>query len=230
MVKSVAHNLNQLRTDIHLTAQACGRDPDSISILAVSKTFPPEAVEEASDAGQILFGENRVQEALSKIPAVRREGLIWHLVGHLQSNKARRAVESFDVIQTIDSAKLARRLSSCCEDLEKSVQVFIQVNIGSEPQKSGFSPSDLKTAVSLVDELPNLELIGLMTIPPLGDDAEQSRPYFRQMSSFLAQINRSRTRPLTELSMGMSGDYRVAIQEGSTLVRIGTAIFGTRGS
>ena len=229
MVSSVARNLSHIRNEIHVCARQCDRDPASISLLAVSKTFSAETVEEAAAAGQVLFGENRIQEALLKIPAVRSEGLVWHLVGHLQSNKARKAVELFDVIQTIDSEKIARRISRCCEEIGKSIQVFVQVNIGEEPQKSGFLPAAVGEIVSLVDSLPNLDLVGLMSIPPFCDDPEQTRPYFKQMFSLISEINQNRADPLTELSMGMSSDFRVAIEEGATLIRLGTAIFGLRG-
>jgi len=227
-VTNIAQNLRSLQIGIENTARSCDRDPASISLLAVSKTFPPEIVEEASRAGQRLFGENRVQEALSKIPAVRSHDLVCHLVGHLQSNKVRRAVELFDVIQTVAREKIATRISTCCGDLGKRIQVLVQVNIGEEPQKSGFPPPEVGEIVSFVDSLPNLELLGLMSIPPFQDDSEQMRPYFRQMASLMADINQYRARPLTELSMGMSADYRIAIEEGATLVRLGTAIFGPR--
>jgi len=194
----------------------------------VSKTFPAGIVEEASAAGQVLFGENRVQEAISKIPAVRSEGLVWHLVGHLQSNKAHKAVEFFDVIQTIDSEKIARKLSNSCQEIGKRIQVFVQVNIGEEPQKTGFSPLRVGDIVSTLDSLPGLELVGLMSIPPFHDDPEQTRPYFKKMFSLISEINQNRQRPLTELSMGMSADFQIAIEEGATLIRLGTAIFGPR--
>jgi len=227
-VNGIAQNLKRIRADIHKIATDCGRDPASIKILAVSKTFPPEVVEQAAAVGQLLFAENRIQEAFAKIPAVRGEGLCWHLIGHLQSNKARRAVELFDAVQTVDSEKIARKISNCCLEIGKSVGVFVQVNIGEETQKSGFPPSEVGKIVSLVDGLPNLDLLGLMSIPPFREDPEQTRPYFKQMSSLMAAINYNRTEPLTELSMGMSADYRVAIEEGATLVRLGTAIFGPR--
>ncbi len=230
MAGSIARNLSLLRSDVASTARGCGRDPASVGILAVSKTFPPPAIEQASEAGQQHFGENRIQEALSKIPAVRRKDLTWHLVGHLQSNKVRRAVELFDVIHTIDSEKIATRISRCCEDLGKTIQVFVQVNIGEEGQKSGFSPRQVSEIVRAVDSLPYLSLSGLMCIPPFHENPEQMRPYFRATFSLLADINQYRAKPLTALSMGMSGDYRVAIEEGATLIRLGTAIFGPRAS
>lgn len=222
-------NLSRLHNDVQQIARQCGRDPRSIKILAVSKTFPAEVVEEAAAAGQLLFGENRIQEGMSKIPRVNADGLIWHLVGHLQSNKARKAVELFDVIQTLDGAKIARKLSRHCVELDKRIKVMVQVNIGEEPQKTGFPPAEVSRIVALVDSLPNLELLGLMSIPPFNDDPEQTRPYFRALGKLMTEINEGRSEPLRELSMGMSGDYRIAIEEGSTIIRIGTGIFGPRG-
>jgi pyridoxal phosphate enzyme (YggS family) len=227
-VSSISGNLSRLQEEVQKTAQRCGRDPASIKILAVSKTFPPKVVEEASAAGQTLFGENRIQEATTKIPLVRVKGLVWHLIGHLQSNKARRAVELFDVIQTLDSEKIARKISNCCVDMGKRMKVLVQINIGEEPQKSGFPPSQVEEVVDLVDSLPNLDLLGLMSIPPFEEDPEQSRPFFSQMFALMKAVNNYRAEPLSELSMGMSADYRMAIQEGSTMVRLGTAVFGPR--
>jgi hypothetical protein len=186
-------------------------------------------IEAASDAGQRCFGENRIQEAIAKIPAVRVQGLVWHLIGHLQSNKARRAAELFDVIQSVDSEKLATKISRCCMELKKNMAVLVQINIGEEPQKTGFLPAEVKEAVGVVDGLPNLNLLGLMCIPPFHQDPEETRPYFTQMADLLTEINSNRAEPMSELSMGMSADYRIAIEEGSTIIRVGTAIFGPRG-
>jgi pyridoxal phosphate enzyme (YggS family) len=228
-VTNIVQNLDRVQELLRKTALKCGRDPATIRLLAVSKTFPASVVDRAARAGQRSFGENRIQEAISKIPAVETEGLEWHLVGHLQSNKARKAVEIFDVIETIDSLKIARRISRCCEELKKEIEVLIQVNIGGERQKSGFAPSEVMAAVKEVEKLPVLRLTGLMTIPPLASEPEESRPFFKRMSSLLEEINAGQSVHLTELSMGMSGDYLVAIEEGATIVRLGTSIFGPRG-
>lgn len=183
---------------------------------------------EAHEAGQRLFGENRIQEAFEKIPTLRGKEVTWHFIGHLQSNKTRAAAELFDVIQTVHSPKLARRLNLHCQELGKSIDVMIQVNQAEEPQKSGVKVENLAPLISVIDELPNLNLVGLMTIPPFFEDQEKSRPYFRQLRQLRDQINLERKTCLQHLSMGMSGDFRVAIEEGATMLRLGTVIFGPR--
>ncbi len=228
-MNTIAERLARVRREIDTSARSCGRDPEKIRLLAVSKTFPPEIVEEAAAAGQTWFGENRVQEAFAKIPKVRSRGLHWHLIGHLQSNKARRAVELFEGIETLDRPGIVRKLGSLAEELDKTLEVLVQVNVGEESQKSGVDPHSAESLVELVDQFPRLQLRGLMTIPPYFADAEKCRPYFRQLRKVFDQINLGRSEPLTELSMGMSHDFRVAIQEGATLVRVGTAVFGARG-
>jgi len=223
-------NLEMIRGEIHEAALACGRDSASVTLLAVSKTFGAEAIDLAASAGQKAFGENRVQEAEGKIPLVRSPGIEWHLIGHLQSNKARRAVELFDVVQSVDSEKLARALDRNAAEQGKRLPVFLEVNVGEEAQKSGILPSELRQLINLAATLDHLEVRGLMAIPPWSDDPELSRPYFRRLAGLLNEVNRSLAAPLTQLSMGMSHDFKVAIQEGSTLVRVGTAIFGKRGA
>ncbi len=221
--------LESLRRDIVARARACGRDPAEIQLLAVSKTFPPARIEEAAGAGQALFGENRVQEAQAKIPQVTARDLEWHLIGHLQTNKVNRCLELFDVVQTLDSERLARKLAGSAGRLGRSVRVYLQINIGRESQKGGVDPEQIEGLLGLVDSLPELKLEGLMAIPPYDADPEKSRPYFRRMRDLLAQANRGRQERLEGLSMGMSHDYSVAVEEGATLLRVGTAIFGPRG-
>ncbi len=221
-------NLEEVRGQVDAAAQRSGRKPKDIRILAVSKSFPAEAVVEVARCGQRLFGESRVQEAGDKIPAVAQPGIEWHLVGHLQSNKVRQAVELFDVVQSLDSEKLARRLNRVCADMGKSLSVFVQVNIGGEFRKHGIDPGEAESLVSQVDRLEHLNLCGLMTIPPYDEDPERSRPYFRRLADLRDWIDRRRDRPLDHLSMGMSGDFAVAIEEGATMIRVGTAIFGAR--
>jgi PLP dependent protein len=221
-------NLERVRVQVAQAAEAAGRAPGGVGLLAVCKTFPAEAVDLVAGAGQRQFGENRVQEAEGKISSVRSSGLEWHLIGHLQSNKARRAVQLFDVIQTVDSEKIARVLDRQSAEIGKKLRVFIEVNLANEPQKAGARPADVPALALLISGLANLELRGLMGIPPYLDDPEMSRPYFRQLAQILASVNASREIPLPELSMGMSHDFRIAIEEGSTLVRVGTAIFGSR--
>jgi pyridoxal phosphate enzyme (YggS family) len=186
-------------------------------------------IEEAVEAGQLRFGENRIQEAIDKIPQLPNPALQWHLIGHLQSNKARRAVELFDMIETLDRPKIVRRVGALAEDLGKDLEVLIQVNVGAEVQKSGINPKELPTIVDLVESFPRLKLRGLMAIPPYASDPEASRPYFRELRRLVEQLNKNRSAPLPELSMGMSHDFQIAIEEGATLVRVGTAIFGRRG-
>lgn len=225
---AIAANLRRVREEIDQIARRCGRDPSEIQLLAASKTLPPEAIREAYNYGQNLFGENRIQEAEEKMAALSDAKLQWHLIGHLQSNKAKRAVELFDAIQTIDGEKIARKVNEHAGKLSKCMPVFIEVNIGREPQKHGVLPEELPSLVPLIDSLENLDLLGLMTLPPYAEDPENSRIYFRQMKQLLSDINGTRASPLTQLSMGMTHDYPIAIEEGATLLRIGTAIFGPR--
>ena len=227
-MQGIENNLKRVEETIRQAALSCGRDPASIKLLAVSKTFPAEIVERTFRAGQRLFGENRVQEAAAKIPSVHADGIRWHLVGHLQTNKIRQAVQLFDVIESIDSEKVARKVDQSCRQIDKVMPVFIQINVGDEPQKFGIRPGQVHEVVEKVDALPNLDLQGLMSIPPYAADPETSRPYFRRMSELLHQVNTPRASPLHELSMGMSSDFPVAIEEGATVVRVGTSIFGAR--
>ena len=224
----IASNLERLGQEIKSIALGCGRKPEEIRLLAVSKTFSSDCVKQAHQWGQTLFGENRVQEAEKKIPLVDCSGFEWHLIGPLQSNKARRAAQLFDVIQTLDRPKIVRKLNLFAEEMGKILRVFVQVKAGAEAQKHGLPPQEVMNMVEQVDSMPGLQLQGLMIIPPYQEEAEDSRPDFRQMADLLAEINQSRQQPLRELSMGMSHDYRIAIEEGATLLRIGTAIFGSR--
>lgn len=224
----IASNLDRLSAQIEQIARDCGRDPTGIQLLAVSKTFPADCVREAHRWGQKLFGENRIQEAGEKIPAVELPELEWHLIGPLQSNKARRAAQLFDVIHTLDRPKIVGKLNVCAEEMGKILRVFIEVKLGAEPQKHGVPPQEVYEMVEQVDSMAGLQLQGLMAIPPYQEEAEDSRPYFRQLADLLTEMNEKRQQPLKELSMGMSHDYRIAIEEGATLLRIGTSIFGRR--
>lgn len=224
----IASNLGCLRDRIDSIARSCGRRPESIDLLAVSKTLPADAVEQAYRVGQTSFGENRVQEARLKIPALGTKQIQWHLIGNLQLNKVRKAVELFDVIHTLDREQVVLKVARCAEELGKKVSVYIQVNVGKEDQKHGVEPGAVMELVTLVDHQPSLGLLGLMAIPPHQKDPEGSRPYFKKLAALLTDVNGGRARPLTRLSMGMSHDYSVAIEEGATLLRIGSAIFGPR--
>jgi len=186
-------------------------------------------VQQAVDAGARDLGENRVQEAIAKVGVVQGEAR-WHLIGHLQSNKARQAVEAFDVIHTIDSNQLADRLDRIAGDLGRRPSVLVQVDLAHEPTKSGADESELPAIVEALESASHLEFRGLMTLPPFFDLPEQARPYFRKLREILEGLNRDRStdQRLTELSMGMTNDFEVAIEEGATMVRVGTAIFGVR--
>jgi pyridoxal phosphate enzyme (YggS family) len=197
--------------------------------VAVSKTVDLERIRAAIDAGQDLFGENYLQEARDKIAALGRQ-VSWHLVGHLQSNKARGAVELFDLIHAVDRIKLARALDAAAARLGQIQDVLIQVNQEGEATKSGVSPEAAPELLKEVARLPHLQVLGLMTMPPWFPDPEAARPYFRALRELRDRLRDLSGLPLTELSMGMSGDFAVAAEEGSTLVRVGTAIFGQRGS
>jgi PLP dependent protein len=230
---TIAENLRKVRDRVNLAARSCGRAPDEVQLLAVSKTFPVQDISEAISQGQLHFGENRVQEAEGKIPLVPRSpGLTWHLIGHLQSNKARRAAQLFDVIHSIDSAKIASRISQSCVELGKSISILIQVDLGLEATKSGAAAGSVPDLAAEIMEMPSVQVDGLMLIPPFFEDQKLVRPYFRQLRDLRDSLERQRPGCLGQrhLSMGMSHDFEVAIQEGATIVRVGTAIFGERDS
>lgn len=217
-------NLTEIRRRIAEAARKAGRSSDEIKLIAVSKTHPAATLIEAIDAGASVFGENKVQEAESKILEIGREKAEWHLIGNLQSNKARKAVKLFDVIHTLDSIELAERLERICiEENRASLSVFIQVDLAGEATKSGINESDLPQLIEFLKTCERLRFDGLMIIPPFEDDAEKTRPFFRRIREI-----RDACLPGGELSMGMSGDFEIAIEEGATIVRVGTAIFGER--
>lgn len=215
----IAGNLETVRERVERAAARAGRPPGSVTLVAVSKTFPSAAIEEAYRAGQRHFGENRVQEFDAKSRELRLDGAVWHLIGHLQSNKAARAVALFDVIHTVDSVALAQRLARLAE---KPIDVFLEVKLSEEPAKTGAAESALETLATEVRRLDKLCLRGLMTMPPWSVDPEPSRPYFRRLRQIGERLD------LHEFSMGMTNDFEVAIEEGATMVRVGTAIFGKR--
>jgi len=227
----IARNIQHIRERIARITESCGRRPEEITLLAISKTFPREAIEDAITAGIFQFGENRVQEAETKIPhfagAAKPE---WHLIGHLQSNKARRAVELFDVIQSVDSAKLAIRISQSALELGKIIPVLVQADIGNEETKFGATPEEIRGIIEAISSLKGVRLDGLMTLPPYFENPEEARPYFRRLRELGEKLEAEQPGCLGKrhLSMGMSHDFEAAIQEGATIVRVGTAIFGTR--
>lgn len=214
-------------------ARRCGRAADEVTLIAVSKTHPAALVRAAIAAGASDFGENRVQEAEGKIEELRAEapGVRWHLIGHLQSNKARRAVKLFDVIHSVDSVEVVARLERICADDGRShLDALVQVDLAGEATKSGAAEGELQSVVDAFDACERVRLIGLMTLPPFLEDAELVRPYFRRLRELRDRLReRGAFREgLGELSMGMSHDFEVAVEEGATMVRVGTAIFGER--
>ncbi|MBX7171616.1 MAG: YggS family pyridoxal phosphate-dependent enzyme [Pyrinomonadaceae bacterium] len=222
MSESLAQRLSGVRNQIKLAAEKAGRKADEITLVAVSKTHPAALVSEAVEAGAVVFGENKVQEAEGKIAEIKN--VEWHLIGHLQSNKARKAVKLFDVIQTVDSIELAERLERIClEENRQDLKIFVQVDLGNEETKSGVSETDLPKLLEFIGNCKCLKLLGLMQIPPFFEEVEKVRPFFRRLREI-----RDELLPDGKLSMGMSHDFTVAIEEGATHIRVGTAIFGER--
>jgi pyridoxal phosphate enzyme (YggS family) len=228
---ALSERIEAVRGRIEACALRCNRAPNEITLVAVSKTHPAEVIREAIAAGVTDLGENRVQEAEGKIPEVGRHAARWHLIGHLQSNKARRAVELFDVIHSLDSVALAQRLDRMCVELNRQeLPVIIQVDLGREATKSGADEAEVLQIVEALKHCQRLRLSGLMTLPPYFDDAEQVRPFFRKLRELRDELSSRRAFGdlRGELSMGMTHDYEIAIEEGATIVRVGTAIFGAR--
>lgn len=222
--------LQAIKKRIQAAAQACGRDPATVRLVAVSKTVPAHGVRRAIEAGMTVFGENYVQEARTKFNELAVYPVSWHFIGHLQSNKAKYAVRLFDLIHSVDSLKLARELNKQAGKINKVQNILIQVNISAEATKSGVAIEQTLDLLNEIRLLENLSVKGLMTMPPFFNEPERVRPYFsavRKLRDHLLQQHLPQV-SLNELSMGMTGDFEVAIEEGATLVRIGTAIFGER--
>jgi hypothetical protein len=215
----VRENCLRTFTKIHDAAARSGRDPASIRLIAVTKTVAPESILEAIECGIHDLGENRLQEALPKIEALAAQDLRWHFIGHLQTNKAKKAVEHFDWVQCVDRPELAQKLNQAAP---KPLPVLLEVKLHDEPTKGGVEEQRLPELVGVVQECANLQLRGLMAIPPFLENAEDVRPYFRRLHDLASRFE------LRELSMGMSHDFEVAIEEGATMVRIGSALFGER--
>ncbi len=226
----IGQNLAKIRGSIIETAHRCNRNPDDIRLVAVSKRFPVAAIEEALASGQIIFGENYIQEAVEKKHYLH-DRIKLHFIGNLQSNKARLAAQNCEMVETVDRLKIARALQKHLDDLDLSLDILVQVNVGNDPNKSGTLPGEAESLLSRIQEFPRLRLRGLMTMPPFTADPEAARPYFRELRQ-LSELMQSKgllsQGKKIELSMGMSHDYHVAIEEGATLIRIGTAIFGER--
>ncbi len=221
MASVIAQRLAEVRARMAASCARVNRRPDTVELVAVSKLHPPEAIREVYAAGQRAFGENYAQELRDKSAALADlPGLIWHAIGRLQTNKARYVAKSAHVFHALDRAELAQELSKRRQG--EPLKCFIEVNVSGEPSKSGVAPGELKPLLFKVQDLPGLRIVGLMTMPPLAENPEASRPYFRSLADLARQVG------LPELSMGMTADFEVAIEEGATVVRVGTAIFGER--
>lgn len=206
-----------------------GREPDSVVLIAVSKTFPVSAIAEGVNSGQQVFGESRLQEAEPKIDALPAS-LNWHFIGSVQRNKVRKILQKFDVIHAIDSLRLAEYVNGIAGELGRVAKVFLQVNLGGEASKGGFEPMDLRQEIDQLCALEHLQILGLMCIPPEGPDADSARRWFVELRELRDELAKNSGCPLEGLSMGMSGDFEVAIEEGATHVRVGSVIFGRRSS
>ena len=227
---SIASRLAEVRARIDAAARGAGRDPSSVRLVAVSKTFPIDAVREAYAAGQRDFGENRVQEALEKIAASADLDVRWHLLGHLQTNKARKAAPAFAMIQSLDSADLLRKLDAAAAEAGRSPELLVQVDLAGEATKYGVRPSEVPGLFEAAATCQAARVVGVMTLPPIPENPEDARPWFRQLQELRQGWLADGVPPamLRDVSMGMSGDFEVAVQEGATIVRVGTAIFGPR--
>ena len=218
-MSDIAQNIAAIKKRVADACARAGRSPHEITVIAVTKTQTSPLVEAAYRAGMRHFGENRVQEAQGKLPGLSGMDATWHLIGHLQTNKAKSALALFDIIHSVDSIRLAQAIS---KQADKVTSVLLQVNVAREETKGGFSPEELPQALRTVTELPNIEVEGLMTIAPWLSDAQQVRPFFKRLKQLRDELG------LNHLSMGMTDDFEVAIEEGATMVRIGRAIFGER--
>jgi pyridoxal phosphate enzyme (YggS family) len=225
---SIAENLARLQEQITEVCRKASRPVNDVALMAVSKVHPVEVILEAYAAGQRLFGENRVQEFQEKSSQAKAlSGAAFHLIGPLQSNKTTKAAELFDAIDAVDSLKIAQRLNSAATALSKRLPVLIEVKLSHEESKHGLAPAELPSLLAAMEDLESITAVGLMTVPPWSEDAEVARPYFRELRR-LRDESATRFPHLTQLSMGMSNDFAVAIEEGSTCVRVGTALFGKR--
>jgi pyridoxal phosphate enzyme (YggS family) len=224
---NMAGRLHEVQGRIIAACARAGRDSRAVTLMAVTKGQPPEAVRAAAELGLTLFGENRVQEAKAKI-GLCPSRLRWHMIGHLQTNKARDAVHFFEMIQSVDSLRLAEEVQRCAEKSAKRMAVLLEVNVAGEASKFGYAPSQLLAELPQLNALTRLEIHGLMTMAPWTPEPEKVRPVFRRLRELKGQCEQVLGAPMTHLSMGMSSDFEVAVEEGATLVRIGTALFGER--
>ncbi|HEX4638256.1 MAG TPA: YggS family pyridoxal phosphate-dependent enzyme [Chthoniobacterales bacterium] len=224
---SIAENLERVREEIADAAAKSGRSIDDVDLVAISKTHEAGKVREAIEAGQTLFGESKVQEARVKIPELPSSAR-WHFVGHLQKNKIRHALPLFELIHSVDSLALAEEINRIAEEEGLHPRVLLEVNVAGEGSKFGFAPEKLRAEMEALLALNRLSILGLMCIPPIAEEAEASRPFFVRLRQFRDQLQKEFRVDLAQLSMGMTQDYAVAVEEGATLVRVGTAIFGER--
>ena len=227
-MSSVQKNLSEIHARIESAATRCGRKASEIQLVAVSKTHPPELIREAFEAGQRAFGESRVQDALPKLDALPTE-IEWHFIGHLQTNKIRKVVGRFALFHGVDNENLAVQINRIAGELGVTANVLLEVNVSGEESKFGFVPENLPAALENLAPLPFLRIRGLMTMAPYSDNPEEARPYFAKLREIRERLASRTGLPLSELSMGMSGDFEQGIAEGATIVRVGSAIFGSRG-
>lgn len=223
----VAENLGEIEDRINVACSRAGRAESEVSLIAVSKTWPAEHVQKAVDAGQSVFGENKLQEGQDKIPAMSPD-LEWHYIGGLQRNKVRKVLGLFHVIHSLDSLKLVKYTDGVAADMGIVPRVLLQVDIGDEDSKGGFLADELREQFAEILELKNLKILGIMCIPPAVSEPEEARNYFRKVRELRDELETEHSVSLPELSMGMSGDFEVAIEEGATMVRVGTSLFGER--
>ena len=224
----IAENLVEVRERISRAIHKSGREPDSARLITVSKQISVDRIEEARAAGALVFGENKVQEAIPKIEQMGAEGISWHFIGHLQKNKVKFLDERFDLIHSVDSFELAEKIAKHYHSENRVQRILLQVNVSGEAAKFGMEPKELEKQMAEFFQLQGIQVEGLMTIPPFDSDPENSRRYFSRLRELREQYEKQNELPLNELSMGMSNDFEVAVEEGATLVRVGTAIFGPR--
>lgn len=229
MLNLVQEQLNEVRQKIVQACERAGRNPSEVKLIAVSKTKPVSMIEEAIACGQTVFGENKVQELCDKIPQLPAN-LEWHLIGHLQRNKVKYIVDKVALIHSVDTVRLAKQISQEAVKAGVTVQILLEVNVAREESKFGFMEEEVEEAVREIAAFPNIQIVGLMTIAPFVADPEENRIYFKKLHQLCVDINKKNIDNIrmSELSMGMTGDYEVAIEEGATMVRVGTGIFGTR--
>jgi len=226
-VSTITRRVEEVQARLRRAIESCGRDPATVALMAVSKNHGPDAVREAAACGITLFGENRVQEAGAKIPECPGH-VRWHLIGHLQRNKVKHAVELFEAIHSVDSVRLLEAIQQGCDQAGRRMQVLLEVNVSGEAVKFGFKPEETAGVLARAMAMSRIDVTGLMTIPPMTEDPEGARPHFRRLRALRDELKRATGLELPMLSMGMSHDLEVAVQEGSTVIRIGTAIFGPR--